>query len=145
MKYLNHITLNTGHMRKTYPDEVDKKIYFVLKRILRDSLKGEGAEVYPNFILKTTQAEDATIATVYRDQLPILTTTCCKTDDGSIWRTLHESAMTPLKTKANDKLPTPYIADRIEIGYMMYMNELSWAGDFSRCFGWITLAPDQVR
>jgi len=45
VNFLYHVTLNTGHIRKIYPEEIDKRIYFALRRILRDSLRPEGAEV----------------------------------------------------------------------------------------------------
>lgn len=38
MEYINHITLNTGHIRKTYPEEIDNKIYFLLNRIYADDI-----------------------------------------------------------------------------------------------------------
>ena len=35
--------MNTGQSRKSYPNEVDRELYFILKRILKDSFQSEGA------------------------------------------------------------------------------------------------------
>jgi len=146
LKYLNHVTLNTGHVRQTYPGEVDKRLFFRLKRILNDSFRPEGAELINGYRLKSTQIEVATIATIFAlDGAPILTTACSKQDDGTIWRMLHETTNEPLKTKASDPVPVPYIADRLEIGVMAHMDALKWTGDFSRCFGWMVLDPYKIR
>lgn len=146
MKHLNHITLNTGHIRKTYPNEVNKEFYFVLQRILRDATKPEGAVMFDGYRVKSIHADTATIATVYAsDGAPILTTACSKLDSGAIWRMLHETAGEPLATKATDPVPLPYIADRLEVSAALHMDALEWTGDFSRCFGWATLYPRELR
>jgi hypothetical protein len=146
MKYINHITLNTGHVRKTYPDEVNKEIYFILKRILRDSMKPSGAEVYQGYTLRTTQDGGSTIATIYhRDGAAILTTLCTKFGDDEAWKILHEYSTAPLATKPTEPIAAPYIADRLEIGAAFHMDAMGWTGDLSRCLGWIVIDPKQIR
>lgn len=146
MKYINHITLNTGHARKTYPHEIDKGVYFVLNRIYKESFKPEGVEIYTDYKLKCSGQGGTVIGTVFaNDGMPILTTTCSKDDDGSIWRTLHESSIVPLMTNPEDKPPIPYIADRIEPGAAIHFDAMEWTGDFAKCFGWIALDPKQIR
>lgn len=146
MKYLNHITLNTGHVRQTYPEEVNKSIYFRLKRILNDSLHQDGAEVLDGYRLKTTQAGGHTLATIFgSDGAPILTTACSRNDDGALWRLLHKEPSMPLMTHSSDPPPVPYIADRLEVGAVLHIDAMQWTGDFSRCFGWVVLAPNQIR
>ncbi|MEB3103112.1 hypothetical protein [Ferviditalea candida] len=144
MKYLNHITLNTGHIQKTYPGEVNKQLYLKLQRIYKESLNGE-AEVLDGYTAKSTSTDNGTLITLFRDDAPILTTAISSNDDGMIWEMIHNSAASPLYTKLSDPLPIPYIADRLEVGVVLHMDALQWTGDFSRCMGWIILAPEEIR
>lgn len=38
----------------------------------------------------------------------------------------------------------PYVADQWEIGFMRNKDTAAWAENFSRCFGWLVLDPEQV-
>lgn len=145
MEHINHITLNTGHIRKTYPHEVDKDLYFKLRQIYKKSLSPDGTELFDGFIVKTTQTEIGAITTIFKAGVPILTTACSKNDDGSLWKSMHEYSTVPLQTKPTDKIPLPYIADRVEIGAVFYPGATQWTGDFARCMGWMILAPEKIR
>ena len=133
-------------MRESLPSEVDKKLFFRIKRILNESANPEGAELIEGYRLKCTRADTATIATIYAsDGAPILTTLCSKFGDDDAWALIHEDSSFPLATRPSAPPPAPYIADRIEIGAAMHMDALTWTGDFSRCFGWVVLAPQKIR
>ncbi|MNB92478.1 hypothetical protein D3C75_395820 [compost metagenome] len=145
MKHINHITLNTGHMRQTLPGEVDKELYFVLKRILKDSLSPEGGKLMDGYTLKSTQTSTATIATIFgANGAPVLTTLCSSAANVELWDMLYNTATTPIDTKRLAP-SAPYIADRIDIGAMSNLDAMSWTGDFSRCFGWLCLSPSSIR
>ena len=81
------------------------------------------------------------------EKVPILTIGCSDNDnDGIMWKMLHDTAVgSTLKTKGTDKVPVPYIADRVEVGSVYFIDVLSWTGDFSRCMGWFCLAPNQIK
>lgn len=144
MKHINHITLSSGHIRKTSPNEVDKELYFILKRLYNDSLKKE-VEIFDGYTMKTTSTEIGTLITVYNAaKMPILTTAISKNDTGELWEVLHESATTPLKTDKGKIPELPYIADRLELGAMFDLAATKWTGAFSRCMGWIVLYPKAV-
>ncbi|MGG3987668.1 hypothetical protein [Bacillus smithii] len=144
--YINHITLNTGHTRKTYAEEVDKELYFILKRILKDSFQPEGAKLFDSYTLKGTSFEDGAIFTLYKDgKLPILTTAATKKRNKELWGTLHETATIPLYTKKEFEPAAPYIADRVEIGTVMDLEVTKWTGDMAKCLGWIVLFPGKIR
>ena len=49
------------------------------------------------------------------------------------------------KTKLAEQPEVPYIADRVEVGAYLHKDALKWTGDFSRCMGWISLFPDEIR
>jgi hypothetical protein len=146
MEYINHITLNTGHKRKSYPQEIDKRIYFVLNRIYKDMFKSK-VEIFKGYTAKATNdPSNGILITIFspKDE-PILTTGITKLKNSVIWELLHTSSALPLQT--NPKFPpeVPYIADRIEIGAALNMDAMRWTGDFSRCMGWIYLAPEKIR
>lgn len=145
MNYINHITLNTGHIRKTKPNEVNKELYFILKRLYRDSLKEE-VEIHKGYTMKSVQDSLGTVITVYsKEKSPILTTAISKTDTlGLLWKMMHDTPF-PLATSPNKPITVPYIADRVEIGAIHNLDAMKWTGDFSRCMGWIILAPEKIR
>lgn len=146
MNFINHITLNTGHIRQTYPTEVDKSIYFILKRIYKDSFQKKGASLFGRYTMKSTKSDYGVLITVFNDDsIPILTTGISDTDDGTLWDLLHTSATTPLKTSKLMHADTPYIADRLEVGALISLHAMEWTGDFSKCMSWIVLSPKQIR
>lgn len=143
-EHINHVTLTTGRTRKTYPHEVSKELYFVLQRIVRESTRAGGVELFEGYRLKTTREGDVAIATVYADgDLPILTTAAAPTSNPTLWQLMHNTDQ-PLMTDPDKPVSGPFIADRLEIGAMQHADALEWTGDFSRCFGWIVLAPGQI-
>lgn len=146
MEYINHITLNTGQVRKSYANEIDKGLYFTLNRVLKEAITSEGATLFEKYTVKTTKVGPSAITTVYGpESMPILTTACSKNDDGSLWRMLHDTYAGPLATNANSPVPSPYVADRIEVGAMKHMDALVWTGDFARCVAWAALYPNKIR
>lgn len=148
MEYINHVTLQTGHSRKTYPNEVNKELYFILHALYKDSLK-RYVDVLDNYIMKSTTEQMGTFITLFKKgnvPLSILTMCISKSDHfGLAWKTLHESAMLPVKTNPNKPPKLPYIADRLEIGALQCLDAMQWTGDFSRCMRWIVLDPKQIR
>lgn len=145
VEYINHITLNSGHIRKAYPEEVNKDLYFRLRQIFKRSLTPDGVEMFDGYIVKTTQTEIGSITTIFKEGVPIITTACSKNDTGILWKSMHETSMVPLKTKVTDKFMLPYIADRIEVGAMFHIDAMEWTGDFARCMGWMILFPNKIR
>ena len=145
--FLYHVTLNTGRVRKTYPHEVGRDLYFYLRRIFEESTRPEGAEVYDiGYVLKTTRHGRQAIGTIYGpDGAPILTTACSPTPDPELWRQLHETATLPLVTDPHKPPPGAFVADRVELGAVMHMDAMTWTGDLARCFGWMIVAPEKIR
>lgn len=146
MNYINHVTLNTGNARKTTPNEVNKEIYFILKRLYNDSLNGK-VEVFDGYTMKTIKENTGTVITLYsKNNFPILTTAISKSDKlGILWNMMHDSSASQLKTRSDKPIELPYIADRIEPSAVMDISAMSWTGDFSRCMGWIVLSPEKIR
>ncbi|GGN67668.1 hypothetical protein [Oceanobacillus indicireducens] len=151
MKYLNHITLNSGDLRKSYSDEVDKETFFVLNRIYSESFSENGATFDDFHILKGTKLANGAIFTLLRKHegglVPILTTTALKRDVQDTWEHLHDTTTTPLKTDRNKPVSAPCVIDRLEAGamYPQFMMALQWTGDLARILGWLALDPRKIR
>lgn len=146
LAYINHVTLTTGHVRKTYPREINKEIYFKLNRILQESISPNGAELFAGYRVKITRIEGGAISTVLGPGgAPVLTTLCTRDDDGTLWQMIHEHASLPIVTDPKKRPQLPYIADKLEIGATMHMDAMSWTGDFARSIGWAILDPSSIR
>ncbi|MET1174359.1 hypothetical protein [Paenibacillus amylolyticus] len=146
MNHINHITLNTGHVRQSYPDEIDKHLYFAINRIVNDSFSPADTPLLDGYILKSTRTKEAAIGTVYsEDGMPIITTICTESNGPLLWEMMHDTATIPLATQRSNPPAGPYIADRLEVGAMEHLDAMVWTGDFSRCFGWICLSPSSIR
>lgn len=146
MEYINHITLNSGHTRKSYPSEVSKELYFILQRIYKDIFSG-GAELFDGYTIKGTWEDGVgVIYTVFDPQgNPVVTSGVSKYRRSELWTALHTSSMTLLKTSEKFPPKSPWIADRIEFGAMDNVEALGWTADFSRCIAWMCLAPEKIR
>ena len=160
IEYIYHITMNTGHIRKTYPSEVDKELYFVLNRIYREALTKEGVRLFDKYILKGSKFEGGAIFTLFGDlalgkkqseeiiPVPILTTVSVVENADSVWEDLFDSATVPLlTTEKKKKVPVPCIIDRIDIGGTNpnFIEAFEWTGDMTRILGWMTLDPSAIR
>ncbi|MDK8182139.1 hypothetical protein [Paenibacillus sp. UMB4589-SE434] len=148
MDYFNHITLNTGHSRKSYPSEVEKEIYFILHRLYKDIFNG-GADLFDGrYVVKGSQDDSGAVVTVYKaeiDLMPILTTGISRYRKSKLWELLHSSSTAPLKTNAKFPPAAPWVGDRLEVGAMIDTEALTWTAGFSKSIGWIYLAPHKVH
>ncbi|MDF9296083.1 hypothetical protein [Geobacillus stearothermophilus] len=144
---INHVTLNTGHIRKSKSDEVDKGLYFVLHRLTKEIFSPNGASVVDGYIAKGTRDDDgdALITVFSMEGAPIVTIGMTKRKNSPVWGLLHETSTLPLATSPNHPPEAPYVADRIEPGALFHTEALEWTGDFSRCMAWICLYPEKIR
>ena len=51
MTTINHITLNTGHSRKSYVSEIDKSLWFEIQNIIKQAQTKKGVELFDNSFL----------------------------------------------------------------------------------------------
>ncbi|WJQ03216.1 hypothetical protein QT236_14435 [Geobacillus stearothermophilus] len=147
MRHINHITLNTGHARKTLPNEVNKSIYFILRRMRKEIFSSSGTEIIDGYTAKGTEEKgNGALITVYdRHSVPVITIGIAKHNHSTIWKLLHQTTTMPLQTDPTSPPEAPYVADRLEIGALMNMEAMSWTGDFSRCMAWMYLFPNEIR
>lgn len=149
MEYINHVTLNTMDVRKTYPSEVNKDIYFILKRIVDEAKKNKYVEVLDDTYLSLTiENQDIYAATLLHEkQFPVLTSYGVrkKEDMDYVW-----DVATGLYKKITadniERIPVqnPAIIDVLYPIVNVPFEIFSWTGDFTRCLGWILMDPDSI-
>lgn len=147
MKYLNHYTVNTTHNRKSYAEEVDKKIYLILKSMINKALNGEKVDIMDGVSITLTAEEECYVATFWlSDNTPILITFGAKSQDG---RKMVSDLIAKNYSMILNTIPilpeAPVVADVILPGSIKRIDVLQWSGDFCRCLGWIMLDPNSVR
>ncbi|MED5052571.1 hypothetical protein P9850_12160 [Anoxybacillus rupiensis] len=145
--YINHITLNSGHIRKSFPSEIDKELYFLLMRVKREIFMPKGAEIWDGYIARGTDdpGNGAVITVFDRQDIPVITIGMTKHKNSTLWEILHSTSMLPLQTNPARPPEPPYVADRIEIGAIHNIEAMRWTGDFSKCMAWVYLAPEAIR
>ena len=146
MDYINHITLNSGHLKKSFPRDVNKEFFFVLKRVYKESFDDSGIELLEKYIVKSTHAKGHGVVTTIFDlyNVPILTSAFVNEKGSKMWEVLHSSSDLPLATNIANPPNIPYIADRAEIGRLINIDTLEWIADFSRCLAWIHFSSKSI-
>lgn len=150
MEYINHYTLNTGNNRKSFSKEVDKNMYFTLKRMIDDAERHEFADVMDGTVMNLTIEDSAYVITLFNnieEKIPLLVTFGCR-DGKDAAKTIKE-ANKIYKTiyNAEPKVApiTPFCLD-ILFPSVIFNPEISeWSGDFCRCMAWAILSPEEIR
>lgn len=144
MTYINHVTLNSGHMASQRREDVGEATIAALSDMLDGLLTGARLPVpgQPSYLLSATQTGHNLIVTLWRGpwerRQPILTTaTALKSRSApGLWRMLHETSSVPLATDPASPPSVPWTADRIELGALLDASPLAWTGDMARCLAW---------
>lgn len=149
MEYINHITMNTMDMRKTYPNEVNKDIYFILKRLVNEAKENEYVEVLDDTYLSLTiENKDVYAATLlYKRKFPVLTSYGVrkKEDMNYVWGVATE-LYKKIVSENIERIPVqnPAIIDVLYPIFNIPFGIFSWTGDFTRCLGWMLLDPKSI-
>jgi len=148
MDYINHITLNTGHCTKSYPNETDRVMYPYLKEIYEEMFNDNGAVINDGFVAKGyKQGKSGIVIKIYCTYTGahVLTSFITKNNNNRVWKKLHSKVLFPLKTHSMAPPKPPYIADRIEVGALLHSEAMLWTGSFIRCMGWFIISPDTLK
>lgn len=150
MNYLNHYTLNTGHNRKSYSNEVNKGMYFMLNRLIQEAMKNEFVDVLDGTVMKLTIEGSSYVITLFnniKEKNPLLVTFGCKygkdatnivKEANSFYKKIYneESKIVPI---------TPFCLDIVLPSLIFYPQIAEWTGDFCRCMAWSILSPEKIR
>lgn len=154
-RHLAHITLTTGHSRRSWRREVGDDTIALLQPLLADVLAGRQVAVpgdVGDYTLSASGAGRCLIATVWGPPVaeaggarpPVVTLGVAGHSrcGATLWRLLHDSPRPPavMPEMAITRCPPePWCAVRIEVGAALCPDAMAWLGDFERCLAWAWL------
>lgn len=147
MTYLHHVTLTTGHVRRSPRAEVsDEAVAFCADLIAR-AVAGHATVPLPTagYSLGAAASSRCLTATVWADGPP---SECIATIGvaahsrcgAGLWRALHRYGTTPIVTDPEQCPPEPWCAAALEGAIIQHPDATEWLGDFERCLAWAWLA-----
>lgn len=134
MENFNHYTVNTGHMRRSTPDEVDKGMYFYLKRIVEDAQTEKGAEILDGTTAELTIDQYGSYAItlfgyIDGEKIPFLISFGCKgANTKEVWDDVKKNYKRNSK-KRNKHFPYATLCGRYNVANLKPFfahNELDW-------------------
>lgn len=153
LDYINHVTYNSMNLNKTVPDDIDKKIYFILRNIVEESRKNTYAYVFDELAIQITEEDDIYVATIYYvydgNKIPVVITYGSKSNQGAkkIWqyaKDFYNRLFGGYDSTEKFQIGAPLILD-IVIPAPVPLEIYAMTGDMSRCIGWMMLSPESVR
>ena len=152
MKTIRHYTLNTGNMAEHSAFDIDKELYFTMKKTINRAKK-QKTELLDNTYIEIIEEPLGYVCTLYgkrgKDYLPILSTAGTKNPEGRfyIWNSLQDAAKKEYKDLYIEQVPAevPYIVDFLHVTAAYFLEVLEWTGSFARCLGWMMLYPEEMR
>lgn len=134
--YLMHVTIDTGHRRLSYRDEVDDAVVTIVAQQLAEARTSGDAEIRPGYRLRPVSAGASLLATVESERLGPLATiavTGKSRDSAKLWGLLSASAT------AAEPPPVPWCAVKLYPAVNHDSDALIWLGDFERILAWAWL------
>ncbi len=158
MTHIHHITLTTGHARRSLREEVGPDIRSGLRPLIERALLGERvllpAGDPPCWITGGVEGRCISL-TVWGP--PLSRAAFPRADEAApvplaevgiaprarcaprVWRSLHELARTTgvqVATDPDDPPPAPWVAALLLPGIGIYPEAAHWLGDLERCLAW---------
>lgn len=147
-RHVLHVTLQTGHTRKSPRSEVADEVVEMLRPLLERALRGERVPIpgQPGYTMTGGAQGRCCMVTVsgqVRDTarpepVPVVSIgVAAHSRCGAyLWRLLHERADLRYATDPGRVPPEPWVADRIDVGAALLPEAMHWTGDLSRCLAW---------
>lgn len=134
--YLWHLTLDTGHGRRSYRDEVDDTVVALLGQQLGEMLAGLQVEVMPGYRLTGAAASGALLATVSGQDGPLATIAVAPSGRTSarLWEELRKPGNGAVAV-GNPPQP-PWCAVRLYPALLADAEAIGRLGDLERCVAW---------
>jgi hypothetical protein len=154
-RYIKHITLDTGHTRRSPRDEVDDQAVAALQDGITLMLSGGRPQIpgMDGYAMTGTAQGRCLIATAWGPSGTPLVTIGVATRSlcgAPLWRILHDpagriAAQTPLASNGQRCPEEPWCAARLEIGLAVDHDAAHWLGDWERCLAWAWLSRLETR
>lgn len=141
-QYIQHITIQTGHVRRSWRHEIDPAILEQVGAILADALRGDRQIPGdpPGCILRAMRSGRCLLASVRSPEesgarIPLVTfgVAAHSRCGASLWRLLTE---VPVRVSSDPCPEEPWCAVRLEAGLAVYPAAAHWLGDMERCIAW---------
>lgn len=152
-RYLHHITLTTGHARRSYRREVSAQAVAVCADLVKKVATGADHVLIPGvygYYLSGRSSGRCLVATVWSlqsspsltdpssGQAPICTIGVAAHSrcGDKLWREMHRWGELPVVTDPERCPPEPWVAAALDAGALAHPDAAHWLGDFERCLGW---------
>jgi len=159
--YLAHLTLTTGHLRRSYREEVGDEALALLAPWLATAIRTGAREPLPvpslaHFAATAAVEDGALICTVWGPPHSQQTAAAANPDMavplitlGVAQRSRQAAALWPLllampgSASGVRRPEPPWCAVSLQPGLLLHPTASDWLGDFERCvaWAWITRAP----
>ncbi|RUN77309.1 hypothetical protein [Sphingomonas sp. TF3] len=146
MTYLNHLTLNTGDLRRSWLHEVDDAAIEHTRELVADAVAGGGDTDMPvpgyRLHVEPFGSRRAALCTVSRDDVPLVTIAVAARPSRALW-----GQMIALRHRidpdapALDEPPAPWCAALLLPAAVTDHGAMAWLGDFERCAAWAWIDP----
>lgn len=159
-QYIHHVTLTTGHSRRSFRHECDSRLLAQLGPVVVEcDHRGTAEFPAPTGIMRLDRivesdrpSKHVRIWTIREPQGPPLVTLAAATDDragAGIWRALHDGHRepVPLATRADRRPGAPWLAVMLHLPAIVPAPHpaLSWLGDAERCIAWAWIKTNGSR
>ena len=144
MTYLNHLTINTGHNRRSPRSEVsDDAIADTVERIATMLRDGRADLPVPGYHIEGVAYGPALIVTVMGGDDPLATIAIARRDrhDQAMWRDLMATVARVYPAYVRDAPPAPYAAVILWPALDLEADAGHWIGDFGRTVAWSRIDP----
>ena len=141
MTYIDHLTLNTGHLRRSWRGEVADNVVEHTRDLLADAIQsgGDAAMPVPGYRLYVEPfgSRRAALCTVYRGAEPIATIGIAARPARALW-----GQLIALRHRLAPEAPplsepqAPWCAVMVLPAIRDAVDALDWLGDFERCAAW---------
>lgn len=141
-RYIEHVTLDTGHARRSPRAEVDNDVVRMLAGWITRALAGESVPVADGTRLTAQARGKCLLAEIVDADLKPLATIGIGAHSrcgAPLWRELHTDARATA-TDPGRPPPEPWVAARLRPDVTTTEHPaVHWLGDFERCLAWAWL------
>lgn len=135
-----HVTLETGHSRRSYRSEVADGVVVHLRKQIEEMLSGGGVEIRPGYQMAGAAHGAALVASVHSGDMPLVTIGVAARSQVSarLWEEMVNIAPTADIVRPE----APWCAVRVYPLLLADPFAASWIGDFGICLAWAWLERD---
>lgn len=154
MRAIRHVTLTTGHVRDSLPDEVGPEARRAVGALLSSALAAADRTVPlpvpPGYSISAASGGRCLTVIVWADgppSVPVCTIGVAGHSrcGAALWREVHRWGVLPVVTDPARPPAEPWVAAALDEGIADHPDAAGWLGDLERCIGWAWLAMLEAR